>query len=640
VILNFPVYTRAADGEIVDGGSDFIERNAMLLVELIGIINGLKAANPTAEENVVIGPSMGGLISRYALNFMENQSMDHDTRLWVSFDTPHNGANVPIGFQYLFNKMAYGLQLGGLGGDVSVVSLRPVVDGILRSPAAKQILIDQFEQHITSGTEFDPSLKLPTKHPWSDLFFTGLKSLTTSGFPENTRKVSIINGSGIGSAYQDKNGADILPDFQALNLIDLDIGSGALGTFKVRFTPVAGQQNETGSIFIDTPFLCFCGDFSSSATVEAESFTDGADAGYGGLFDIAGLAGSLGTDPLINAFFSGLETDFYNFIPSISGMALEITDDQPDWFHVPNSLMTSSFGVNNVTPFDAWYMPDDNEAHVTLNTGNVSFALDEIVIKSDITPKIVLQGAALNPNIGEENLMRDDLRVNGLLPTTSPYIDAITCDAAVFSTTGNDAIVDWVYVELRDETDNTMVVKGQSALLQRDGDIINVDGVSSVSFNKIPASNYYVAIKHRNHMGIISSSPIGLSRISTTLDLSDSNNMQSWGTNPQTSFGLPPNKIGLWAGNTSGDINLSYLGSNNDSNVIKDTVLANPGNTSNSNLYAFSGYSNADVNMDGTIRYQGSNNDVNVIKDVILSNIDNTGSSPNLYIFSEQLPEN
>ena len=34
IILNFPVYVRAADGATIDGGTDFIERNAMLLVEL------------------------------------------------------------------------------------------------------------------------------------------------------------------------------------------------------------------------------------------------------------------------------------------------------------------------------------------------------------------------------------------------------------------------------------------------------------------------------------------------------------------------------------------------------------------------------------------------------------------------------
>src|SRR5690606_17913121 len=103
VILNFPIYTRAQDAAIIDGGVDFIERNAMLLVDLINIINAEKEGT---SENVVRGPSMGALISRYALNYMENQNMNHGTRLWLSFVARHHGANVPIGLRHQFNFIA------------------------------------------------------------------------------------------------------------------------------------------------------------------------------------------------------------------------------------------------------------------------------------------------------------------------------------------------------------------------------------------------------------------------------------------------------------------------------------------------------------------------------------------------------
>ena len=86
-----------------------------------------------------------------------------------------------------------------------------------------------------------------------------------------------------------------------------------------------------------------------------------------------------------------------------------------------------------------------------------------------ISPKIFLQGAGLNPNSGEEDLMRDDLRVAGLIPTISPYSDGAVVISTVFDATGNDAIVDWVWIELRDAMDNTIVSHSRSALLQRDG---------------------------------------------------------------------------------------------------------------------------------------------------------------------------
>ena len=104
IVLNFPEeYLSPSDGiSVVRGGADFIQRNAFILIELINVINGLKVGS---EQNVVIGPSMGGLISQYALRHMEENTMDHDTRLFISFDSPHLGANVPIGLQYLFNYM-------------------------------------------------------------------------------------------------------------------------------------------------------------------------------------------------------------------------------------------------------------------------------------------------------------------------------------------------------------------------------------------------------------------------------------------------------------------------------------------------------------------------------------------------------
>jgi hypothetical protein len=82
VLLNFPTYTRANTTTVVDGGVDFIQRNAFILVELINQINAQKVGN---HKNVVIGPSMGGLISRYALRYMEINNLNHDTRLYISF---------------------------------------------------------------------------------------------------------------------------------------------------------------------------------------------------------------------------------------------------------------------------------------------------------------------------------------------------------------------------------------------------------------------------------------------------------------------------------------------------------------------------------------------------------------------------
>lgn len=270
--------------------------------------------------------------------------------------------------------------------------------------------------------------------------------------------------------------------------------------------------------------------------------------------------------------------------------------------------------------------------------GNYYFG-PESAFKLRVAPKVFLLGAALNPNTGEESLMRDDLRVSGIIPITSPYADALTCDASVFTPTGANAIVDWVFIELRDETTNTIVLHSQSALLQRDGDVVAIDGVSPLSF-MVVSRNYYVAIKHRNHLGVMSLNTLALSSNPITVDFTDSANQITYGTNAQSSFGMQNGMIGMWAGNVEADISVRYQGSGNDTNSLKDAILADPENTTASNLHSFTGYNIADVNLDGSSRYQGSGNDANTVKDIILSHPDNQSTPSNLFTITEQLPEN
>ncbi len=127
--------------------------------------------------------------------------------------------------------------------------------------------------------------------------------------------------------------------------------------------------------------------------------------------------------------------------------------------------------------------------------------------------KVLLSG----PYNTSSGLMNDDLRNNGDLPTSCPY-DAVSCDPSVFNATGNNAIVDWVWVELRDKNDNTSILAGKSALIQRDGDVVSSDGVSPISFDIIP-DEYYIAVAHRNHLGIITASTITTTCKTTVLDL-------------------------------------------------------------------------------------------------------------------------
>lgn len=194
---------------------------------------------------------------------------------------------------------------------------------------------------------------------------------------------------------------------------------------------------------------------------------------------------------------------------------------------------------------------------------------------------VFLQGAAINPNLNEEHLMRDDLRVANIIPLTSTFTDAVTCLPSLFNASGNDAIVDWVSIELRDPIDNSIILSQQSGFLQRDGDVVAVDGVSPISFD-LESGNYLVAIIHRNHLNIISANPISLSTNPTYLDFSSTTTSVLGGSNALAL--LANGFFGMYAGDT--DKNGQIL----NTDVIATIVISGT-----------SGYISSDANLDGQI---------------------------------------
>jgi hypothetical protein len=147
--------------------------------------------------------------------------------------------------------------------------------------------------------------------------------------------------------------------------------------------------------------------------------------------------------------------------------------------------------------------------------GAISGRFNNCIGTQQLGPIAVLQGAY----DGTSGLMRDDLRTASLVPTTEPYTGlgythigggSETVAQSVLNVTGADAIVDWVVVELRESANPANVIASRSALMQADGDIVDTDGVSTVAFNAIADGDYYVAILHRNHVGIMTGNALTL----------------------------------------------------------------------------------------------------------------------------------
>lgn len=242
-----------------------------------------------------------------------------------------------------------------------------------------------------------------------------------------------------------------------------------------------------------------------------------------------------------------------------------------------------------------------------------------------VSAQIYLEGCFDNAS----DRMRDDLRAAGLIPAAQPYSalgfeqfgsGSETVGPAVLAVTGDNAIVDWVRLELRSSAQPATIVATANALVQRDGDVVATDGVSPVPF-AANAGNYFVAVRHRNHLGIMTATTRALSATATTIDFRVAGT-STYGTAARKT--LDAHRL-MWAGNTIQDDQLVYVGGTND----RDPILVAVGGSVPTNTVT--GYRIEDVTMDGITRYVGGAND----RDPILVNI---GGTVPTNVRLEQLP--
>ncbi|MBK8497935.1 MAG: fibronectin type III domain-containing protein [Flavobacteriales bacterium] len=247
----------------------------------------------------------------------------------------------------------------------------------------------------------------------------------------------------------------------------------------------------------------------------------------------------------------------------------------------------------------------------------------DVIPRSVVAARVFLDGAYRTAT----GLMSDSLRVLGLVPLTEPYsamgrtiAGPTTTTALVLATTGNNAVVDWVMVELRSTANPATILETRVGLVQRDGDVVAPDGSSPLGFCP-DAGNYRVAVRHRNHLGCMTGANIALNGTATAVDFTLTALLTYGSGARKSNSGI----MALWSGNVDPNNELKYTGQFND----RDPILTAIGG-SVPTLTA-SGYLLSDVTMDGIVRYVGANND----RDPILSNI---GGSVPTVVMGEQLP--
>jgi hypothetical protein len=231
ILVNFPYYQKVPNdlnsGLICAGGDDII-RNGYSIASFIQKINSDLVINGSVEKLVVVGPSMGGLITKFALAYLEKQGIAHNTKLWVSMDSPHQGANIPLAIQQ---------DIFFLGKKLKNAKANSQFDDLLHSKAAEQLLIDIVDYDGNS-----------VKNSINTNFLNTLKNngvANSNGYPVlgGIRKIAISNGSfgGIKNVNPKENFLDIRASVR-IYFSGIRIGRKRIFTINNYYTPNIGES--------------------------------------------------------------------------------------------------------------------------------------------------------------------------------------------------------------------------------------------------------------------------------------------------------------------------------------------------------------------------------------------------------------
>lgn len=174
-------------------------------------------------------------------------------------------------------------------------------------------------------------------------------------------------------------------------------------------------------------------------------------------------------------------------------------------------------------------------------------------------------------------------RLDSVMSKTQPY------NRAPWNYTGSESVtslpamvVDWVLVELRSDTAAATTAARRAGFLLKDGRIVDLDGAGPLSFPGAPLTDYFVVLRHRNHLAVMSAAKMKLDSIATAYDFT-TGQAKAFGARPMKAVGT---RFGLYAGDANGDGQVTSL----------DFDQFNPKFRS-----AATGYQIPDWNLDGQV---------------------------------------
>ncbi len=341
-------------------GADYVQRNSMLLVELINRVNQNKVGN---EEIVIIGPSMGGQIARYALSYMEHNDLNHCVRLNVSFDSPWNGANIPLSIQAFANYATFTLgssEAQKMWNSLSSSAALQLLNHSLYTAMLQPAIYSTTTQGSKTRNHYitNPNGQNFIRHP----HFTTLQSdLQQMGsYPKNCRNVAILNGKDLASTVVNVN----LP-YLSLNTscnwwtsADLNLRPTNLNNpkiFEAKFPTKWRHRYFTYNLEVPE---------GKSGSVRDRDITRIGN-------DVANALNSATTcsNPNPQIF-----QDRFSFINSNSALSL---DTNPS-LDLSSFIFKYNTDQGNFTHFEAYSAPTSNQTHIKASHENMIWLLEQI----------------------------------------------------------------------------------------------------------------------------------------------------------------------------------------------------------------------------------------------------------------------
>ena len=296
-----------------------------------------------------------------------------------------------------------------------------------------------------------------------------------------------INGN-VNSSNNTTAGIYVFSDNATSNNTIKNVSIGASGSI------VLSNNGSVGVSYSGGAGVLIYGAVTNTTQTITANFTKGTAPG-GGLLVLGNTTtgGSPSGIVVSGSIFTGYSSTYY-------AIAL---NDGSHGDKCPNNVTASSHniftGASTTTQIGA--LVDDQLVDGTLGLVQISASLL-------VQIKVFLQG----PYSGGS--MSTALATAGSIPTSQPYGNAPFSysggeNVASTSVFTSNNITDWILVELR-STSNGAAVDRRAALLKNDGTVLDVDGSTGIAFATATSGSYFIVIKHRNHLAVMSTAAVSL----------------------------------------------------------------------------------------------------------------------------------